>query len=121
MWLRVATRSSRSLCSRRWFGSRAIERNAGFSQVTADDMAEFARILTPAGVVTDSEKLETYNTDWPGQYRGTSQARPLHPLPRPAPSAQRTAHAKPSIDGTDLLAGRAICVRGAAQLLGSVP
>lgn len=47
---------------------------AGFSEVTSEDVTKFREILPEASrVLTNPDEVSSYNRDWMGQYRGSSQ------------------------------------------------
>lgn len=46
---------------------------AGYSQLTDADLAFFRSVLGDGGVVTDSDAMESYNTDWMRKYHGASR------------------------------------------------
>lgn len=46
---------------------------AGYSQLTDADVTFFRSVLGDGGVVTDSDAMESYNTDWMRKYHGASR------------------------------------------------
>jgi FAD/FMN-containing dehydrogenase len=74
----VSSRASRVVrfCRRpffRLFGSDSVpRRNANFARVTPADITYFKQILGHSSVITCSDDLERYNTDWLKRARGQS-------------------------------------------------
>lgn len=54
-------------------GSRTILRDSRFSILTNDDVGFFRRLLGANSVVTDTNQLQSFNTDWTRRYTGHSK------------------------------------------------